>query len=95
MQKVDARSLSSSAQEHLRQLTVKAVLDGKRQKEVAQLFGVTPQTICGWVKAYCLQGQGALKSKPKGRPKGGKLLPWQAAQIAFLPLGPGRGGTPD
>ena len=82
MKKVDARSISSSAQEHLRQLAVKAVLDGKKQKEVAQLFGVTPQTICVWVKAYRLQGTEALKSKRKGRPKGGKLLPWQAAQIA-------------
>jgi transposase len=82
MQKVDARSISSSAQGHLRQLAVKAVLDGKKQKQVAKLFGVTPQTICVWVKAYRLQGQEALKSKGKGRPKGGKLKPWQAAQIA-------------
>ena len=82
MQKVDARSISSLAQEHLRQLAVKAVLDGKKQKEVAELFGITPQTVCIWVKAYRLQGQGALKSKEKGGPQGGKLLPWQAAQIA-------------
>lgn len=82
MQKVDARSISPSAQEHLRQLAVKAVLDGKKQKEVAKLLGVTPQTISKWMKAYRLQGQGALKSKPKGRPQGGKLKPWQAAQIA-------------
>jgi transposase len=61
---------------------VKAVLDGKKQKEVAQLFGVTLQPICVWVKSYRLQGTGALKSKRKGRPKGGKLLSWQAAQIA-------------
>ena len=33
-------------------------------------------------KAYRLQGQEALKSKRKGRPKGGKLQPWQAVQIA-------------
>ena len=82
MQKVDARSISSSAQEHLRQLAVKAVLAGKKQKEVAELFGVAPQTICGWVKTYRLQGQGALKAQRKGRPQGGKLQPWQAAQIA-------------
>jgi transposase len=82
MEKVDARSISPSAQEHLRQLAVKAVLDGKKQKAVAQLFAVTPQTISKWVKAYRLGGQGALKSKQKGRPPGGKLKPWQAAQIA-------------
>jgi len=82
MQKIDARSISPSAQEHLRQLAVKAVLDGIKQKEIAQLLGVTPQTISKWMKAYRLQGQGALKSKQKGRPQGGKLKPWQAAQIA-------------
>ena len=82
MEKVDARSISPSAQEHLRQLAVKAVLDGKKQKAVAQLFAVTPQTVSKWVKAYRLGGQVALKSKQKGRPQGGKLKPWQAAQIA-------------
>ena len=81
MQKVDARSISSSAPEHLRQLAIKAALDGKKPKEVAQVLGITPQTICRWMKAYRLQGQGALKSRRKGRPKGGKLQPWQAAQI--------------
>src|SRR5208337_5223042 len=34
MQKVDARSISSSAQEHLRQLAIKAVLDGKKKKKL-------------------------------------------------------------
>jgi transposase len=82
MDKIDARSLSPSAQEHLRRLAVKAVLEGAKQKEVAQMVGVTRHTICRWVKAYRLQGKEALKAKPKGRPKGGKLLPWQAAQIA-------------
>jgi transposase len=82
METVDARSISPSAQEHLRQLAVKAVLDGKKQKAVAQFFAVTPQTISKWVKAYRQGGQVALKSKQKGRPQGGKLKPWQAAQIA-------------
>jgi transposase len=82
MEKVDARSLSSAAQEYLRQSAVKAVLDGKRQKAVAQLLGVTPQTICRWVKAYRRQGKVALKAQKKGRPPGGKLRPWQAAPIA-------------
>ncbi len=82
MEKVDARSISASAQEHLRRLAVKAVLEGKKQKAVAKLLGVAPQTVCRWVKAYRHQGKGALKAKRKGRPLGGKLLPWQAAQIA-------------
>ena len=75
MQKVDARSISSSAQEHLRQLAVKAVLDGKKQKEVAELFGITPQTVCIWVKAYRLQGQGALnRNRKAGRREASSCL---------------------
>jgi len=61
---------------------VKAVMQGAKQTEVAKTFGVTRHTICRWVKAYRHQGQEALRAKKQGRPKGGKLLPWQAAQIA-------------
>ncbi|MDD5640752.1 MAG: IS630 family transposase [Syntrophales bacterium] len=82
MEKIDARSISPSAQEHLRRMAVKAVMEGTKQKEVAKMLGVTRHTICRWVRAYRNQGQEALKAKKKGRPLGGKLLPWQAAQIA-------------
>jgi len=84
MEKVDARSLSPKAQERLRQLAVKAVLDGKKQVEVAKLFGVTRRAISNWLKTYRNGGIPALKAKAKGRPKGGSLLPWQAAQIAKM-----------
>lgn len=82
MEKIDARSLSPSAQEHLRRMAVKAVLEGAKQKEVAKMLGVTRHTICRWVQAYRQQGKEALKARKRGRPAGGKLKPWQAAQIA-------------
>ena len=82
MEKVDARSLSPKAQERLRHLAVQAVLDGKKQVEAAKLFGVTRRAISNWLKAYRQGGMPALKAKAKGRPKGGSLEPWQAAQIA-------------
>lgn len=82
MEKVDARSLSSKAQERLRQLAVQAVLGGKKQVEAAKLFGITRRAISNWVKAYRKGGMPALQAKAKGRPKGGSLEPWQAAQIA-------------
>lgn len=82
MEKVDARSLSPQAQERLRQLAVQAVLDGKKQVEAAKLFGVTRRAISNWLKAYRQGGMPTLKAKSKGRPKGGSLEPWQAAQIA-------------
>lgn len=78
----DARSLPTVAQEDLRCKEVKAVLEGKKQVEIAKIFGVTRQAVGKWVKAYREGGTRILKAKPKGRPKGGTLLPWQAAQIA-------------
>ena len=82
MEKIDARSLSPKAQERLRQLAVQAVLDGKKQVESAKLFGVTRRAISNWLKAHRQGGMPTLKAKSKGRPKGGSLEPWQAAQIA-------------
>ena len=78
----DARSLPSVAQEGLRCKAIKAVLEGKRQVEVAKVLGVTRQAVGKWVQAYRKGGEKALKAKKRGRPKGGLLLSWQAAQIA-------------
>ena len=78
----DARSLPAIAQEDLRQKAIKAILDGKMQIEVADILGVTRQAVGKWVSKYRQGGEKSLKAKQKGRPKGGKLLPWQAAQIA-------------
>lgn len=78
----DARSLPAIAQEDLRQKAIKAVLDGKKQVAVAKILGVTRQAVGRWVKAYREEGSQALRAQKRGRPKGGSLLPWQAAQIA-------------
>jgi len=80
----DARSLPAVAQEDLRRKALKAVLDGRTQVEVAKIFGVTRQAVGKWVKAYREGGEKALRAKRRGRPKGGSLLPWQAAQIARI-----------
>ena len=79
--KNDTRTLSPTAQESLRVRAVKAVLAGHTQVVVAGIFGVPRQTVGIWVKAHRRGGLRALKAKPRGRPKGGTLLPWQAAQI--------------
>jgi len=77
----DTRTLSPSAQESLRIRAVNAALAGRTQVEVAGIFGVPRQTVGLWVKAHRRGGLRALKAKKRGRPKGGTLLPWQAAQI--------------
>jgi len=81
MMNKDARSLPAEAQEDIRRKAVKAVLSGKKQKEVAQLFGVSAQAVCGWVKKYRQKGFRALQSHKRGRPRFPRLLSWQAAQI--------------
>jgi transposase len=82
MKTKDARSLPGVAQADLRKKAVNAVLHGAKQIEVAQLLGVTRQSVGKWVKAYKEGGRKRLEAKRRGRPKGGSLLPWQAAQIA-------------
>jgi transposase len=78
----DARSLPGVAQSDLRKKAIQSVLDGIKQVEVAKIFGVTRQAVGKWVKAYREGGEKALRERRRGRPKGGSLLPWQAAQIA-------------
>jgi transposase len=78
----DARSLPSTAQEDLRRKVLRAIMGGKKQAEVAALFGVTRQSISKWVKRYKKGGNRALRANPRGRPRGGSLMPWQAAQIS-------------
>ena len=59
----DARSLPAIAQEDLRQKAIKAVLDGKKQVEVAKILGVTRQAVGEWVKTYREEGSRALKAQ--------------------------------
>jgi transposase len=77
----DFRSLPPGAQEDLRRKAVLAVLGGKTRREAAALFGVTRQSVGGWVARYRCDGAKALRARPRGRPRGGSLRPWQAAQI--------------
>ena len=82
MKRQDAGALTGDALENLRRMAVQAVGNGQKQVEVAKIFGITRQAVGCWVKAFREQGEQAFKAKPKGRPKGGKMKPWQAAQIA-------------
>lgn len=84
MKITDARSLPPAAQADLRRKAVRAVTGGMSQVEAAQLFGVTRQAISGWLRTYREQGARALRAKPRGRPRGSRLEPWQVAQITRL-----------
>jgi transposase len=77
----DFRSLSPQTQEDLRRKAVKAVMKGRTRQEVAELFGVTRQSVGAWVQRYAEKGVKALKAQRRGRRPGSRLQPWQAAQI--------------
>jgi len=81
MEHKDTRSLPPSAQEEIRIRAVKAVMEGRTQLEVAELFGITRQALGKWVKTYREKGENALKAKPQGRPKGISLKGWQASKV--------------
>jgi len=78
----DVRSLPAVAQEDIRRKAVRLHLKGKKQQEVAGIFGVTRRAVNGWVRKYRQGGWRALKAHKKGRPRGGRLQSWQCAQVA-------------
>ena len=82
--KNDARYLFPKAQEVIRLRAVRAVLEGQSQIQVAEIFGVARVTVSRWFKIYREKGEEGLLAKPRGRPKGGKLLGWQAATICSI-----------
>ena len=84
MQRRDARRLPEAVQEELRRRAVGAVLAGRSQGEAARLFGVSRQTVNGWITAHREGGERALASRKRGRRPGEQqaLRPWQQAQIA-------------
>lgn len=62
---------------------VRAVAGGMRKTEACRVFGVSRQALHNWVVAFRQGGTAALKARKRGRPAGGgRLRPWQAAQIA-------------
>jgi transposase len=73
--------MSSEAQEATRRKAVEAVRAGMTQVEAARVFGVTRQAIASWMDIYQSQGTKGLRAKKRGRPPGGRLRGWQAAQV--------------
>jgi transposase len=84
MRHTDARSLSAEAQEDLRRKAVEAVRRGMTQGEAAGLLGVARGTVNLWCKTLREGGSRALRSKPRGRPRGTRLGPEQAREIVRL-----------
>jgi len=70
----DNRNLSPSELSLLRHRSVGAVLQGEKQRHVAKLFGVSQQTLCGWMKDYRERGEASFVYQRRGRKVGGGAL---------------------
>ena len=80
----DARCLSPNAQEDLRFRVVQAIRQGMRKSAAARTFGVSRTSIDRWLSIVELGNITSLKSKPRGRPKGTRMAPHEAATTVRL-----------
>jgi len=82
--KEDARHLSPGALDALRRRVIQAVSAGMAQAEAARVFGVSRQSVNAWHQRWRQGGRRALRSRPRGRPRRIRLLPYQAATVVRL-----------
>jgi transposase len=77
----DARQLSDEVLEALRLRALRGCELGFAEADVADLLGVTRETVCRWWSAYRAGGAEALPHNRTGRPRGsGRLLTHAQAQ---------------
>ena len=75
MEKIDARKLSPRELSEKRKIAIKLREKGVPNKEVAEIVGISPQTISTYYSAYKKEGNKIFKVKKAGRPKNrGKTL---------------------
>jgi len=67
MEKTDARSLSTDAQQQLRYQAIRLREDGRTYDEISEIVGVHRSTISGWWQAYQKQGLAGIEIKKRGR----------------------------
>lgn len=63
---MDFRGLSGVERYRFRKRAITLIKGGKKQKEVALLYGVRTATVCEWVKQYRFSGNKGLKDKSRG-----------------------------
>jgi transposase len=66
MEKLDFRTLSSDERYTFRKRAITLIKSGKKEKEIALLYGVRANTVGDWFKAYQLMGNNGLKDKVRG-----------------------------
>jgi len=74
MEKLDFRTLSGQERLSYRKRAISLVKSGKTKKEVADIFGVRPNTVCDWVKLYNEKGAKGLRDSKRGMKSEDKKL---------------------
>ena len=83
MEKIDARKLSTEAQQQIRNQAIRLKKAGRTYKEISEITGIHSTTACKWYKSYLDGGKKAIQIKKRGRPKGScrTLTPEQEKQL--------------
>ena len=86
MEKIDARKLSTEAQEVLRRQAVRLRKRGDSYKSIGEIVDVHAQTVSRWWQKYQREGAKGLKTERRGRRAGEKrtLSPAQESEIQKL-----------
>lgn len=66
MEKIDARKLSTDAQQVIRYQVVRLKKQGRKRSEISDITGIHQSTISAWWKLYKSGGKTALKIKKRG-----------------------------
>lgn len=66
MEKQDFRSVNDSIRDNIRKRALALVKQGEKKKDVANIFGVTANTITNWIKRYEAQGSKGLVGAKRG-----------------------------
>ena len=66
MEKIDFRTLSSEERYGFRKRAISLIKSGKKQKDIAELFGVRTTTVSDWKKSHKLLGDKGLRDRPRG-----------------------------
>jgi transposase len=70
MEKIDARKLSTEAQQQLRYQVIRLRKQGRTHQEISAITGVSRSKCSTWWSLYKNEGKKALKIKKRGRPVG-------------------------
>jgi transposase len=83
MEKIDARKLSTDAQQELRYQVIRLRKQGRTHKEISAITGICRSTCSTWWNLYKNKGKKALKIQKRGRPSGScrKLVREQEKEI--------------